>query len=344
VLLSGGGTDAAGPPGPETSETVQASRPVGEGGAAAGDPEGVAPDAAPGSAAEAGGDGEALLDSGSETAGEEPDLAPDPAATDPASEGPAVTPGGEDAAPDGTGTELSGERGDRDPPAESEPPPVRDGTLVLPTGLPQGVRVTIRGEGQLRRVASGPVSLPPGQYELELAGTGYETERGRVTLEPGGTARWVPTPTRIATPTPEPETAPTEETPPPQPTPEQAGETDPDPEAVAGAIVQALEAFGSALQARDMEAVRAAYPGIPDDQARGWEQFVSSRDIRDLRVTARADGAPRVDGDRAQVGMLLELRYENPAQPAPSDPLRYRATLERQAPGRWVIADLVPGG
>jgi hypothetical protein len=150
----------------------------------------------------------------------------------------------------------------------------------------------------------------------------------------GGNADWRPALVPVAAA----EAPPAEPTPSPE-TPSSAS----DPaEARTAAIAAAVEAFGAALQSRDPARLRQAWPSISGGQAGPWEAFMTSRDIRDLRVDVTIPSVPADGGDRVVVPFMLRLRYENPGAPPPGDPIPYRATVERSGDG-WVLTGLEAG-
>jgi hypothetical protein len=150
-----------------------------------------------------------------------------------------------------------------------------------------------------------------------------------VTVPAGGNADWRPTMV------PEPTTVDVAPADPPTEGPA-PGETR------AVAIVSAVEAFGAALQSRDPGRLRQAWPSISSGEAGPWEAFMTSRDIRDLRVDVTVPSVPTDGGDRVVVPFLLRLRYQSPGAPPPGDPIPYRATVERNGDA-WVLAGLEAG-
>ena len=195
------------------------------------------------------------------------------------------------------------------------------------------VRVT--GQGVDRASRDRTIQLAPGRYTVEVRASGYEVLTTELTVAAGGNADWrpalVPVPAAA-------EAAPATETPPPE-----ASAATADPAALrAAAITSAVEAFGAALQSRDPARLRQAWPSISSGEAGPWEAFMTSRDIRDLRVDVTIPSVPADAGDRVVVPFMLRLRYENPGAPPPGAPIPYRATVERRGDG-WVLAGLQAG-
>lgn len=108
-------------------------------------------------------------------------------------------------------------------------------------------------------------------------------------------------------------------------------------------IVAAVQAFGAALESRQPDRLRVAWPTISDAEARPWEQFMASRDIQNLQVDVTVQSVPAGGGDTVEVPFLLRLRYQNPGAPPPSDPIPYRAVVVRSGDA-WFLDRVGPAG
>lgn len=225
------------------------------------------------------------------------------------------------------------------PPREATPAAPAPGAVRILGDLPAGATVRVRGAGVDRVSADRTLRLAPGTYTLEIRAEGYRPATADVTVREGATQDWRPVLTAVPAPADDP-------APPPDP-PADDPDPEPSPADDAGArearIVGAVQAFGSALQSREPARLRAAWPSISDAAARPWEQFMASRDVRNLQVDITIPSVPGGDGDRIEVPFLLRLRYENPGAPPPADPIPYRAVVQRQGDA-WVLTDVRAGG
>jgi hypothetical protein len=219
--------------------------------------------------------------------------------------------------------------------SEDPPPPPPPGRIRVLGELPPGTVVRVRGNGIDRRGLD--FELPPGAYSLQASASGYRTVSTDMTVLSGATREWRPSlPLIPVTPPPAderdsvrslPETPTTAD--PPADTEESAG-------ARAAGISGAIRAFADALQSRDANRLRAAYPTV----SQNWLQFIASDAIRNLRVDASGMVVPP-DGERVEVPFVLRLDYDSGAPSPGARP--YRATVERQD-GAWVMVDLQSGG
>lgn len=232
-----------------------------------------------------------------------------------------------------------------DPPAQRPAPSTRTPTTAAPrapaTGVirvlgtvPEGAMIRVRGQGVDRASRERSFDLAPGRYELEIRAPGFETATTELTVTAGANADWRPT---LAAEVVAPPAA--------DPPADEPAASDDAPDAAAlreAAITSAIQAFGAALQSREPSRLRQAWPTISDGDARPWEQFMTSRDVRDLRVTVTVPSVPGDTGDRLTVPFFLRLQYQNPGAPPPSDPIPYQATVERQGTG-WILTGLRAG-
>ncbi len=248
---------------------------------------------------------------------------PDPAPADPPATAPASTPASQA------------------PPREASPAAPAPGTVRIVGQLPGDAQVRIRGQGVDRTTGDRTLRLAPGSYTLEITAEGYRPATAELTVRPGWTQDWGPDLERVP--------APTDEAAPADPPPASAYTPEPEaPAADAAAvrearIVAAVQAFGTALQSRQPNQLRIAWPTISDAEARPWEQFMGSRDIQNLQVDVTVQSVPAGDGDTVEVPFLLRLRYQNPASPPPSDPIPYRAVVIRSGDA-WFLDSVGPAG
>ena len=100
-------------------------------------------------------------------------------------------------------------------------------------------------------------------------------------------------------------------------------------------IESAIQAYAHALNARDLNQLRAAFPGIPTDAENQWKSFF--HDAKELRVTLSTSDI-RASGDEADasVSQALHFRFES-AQDTKQD---LRVHLERQPNGAWRITSI----
>jgi serine/threonine-protein kinase len=92
-----------------------------------------------------------------------------------------------------------------------------------------------------------------------------------------------------------------------------------------------LAEYARAIEARDLVALRRAYPGMTADQQRGWRTFFAS--VRDVRTRLAVAGVRGV-GDHvvADVRGSYEFQNRSPNR-AERAPVRFRATVTRSAEG-----------
>ncbi|MEK9507142.1 protein kinase [Gemmatimonadota bacterium Y43] len=275
---------------------------------------------------------DAALDVADAGAAAENDAADPPA---PPADDPSVNPG--------TGRAAESTPTSTTPPREASPAAPEPGTLRVVGTLPAGATVRVRGPGVNEVVAGGSARLAPGRYTVEFGAPGYEPARTEIDVRSGVTADWRPAPEPVAAEPESTDPAPTANDAADDPPASEPPATPDDAAAVREArIVAAIEAFGAALVSREPSRLRTAWPSISDADARPWEQFMASRDVRDLQVDITVPSVPEGSDDPVQVPFLLRLRYQNPGAPPPADPIPYRATVRRDG-DRWVLAGLQAG-
>jgi hypothetical protein len=110
--------------------------------------------------------------------------------------------------------------------------------------------------------------------------------------------------------------------------------------AAATALRRALQPgpqrFADAVAARDMDALRAAYPGLTGDQERVWSSNFRNFD----RITARVRyGDPVVSGDLARQPFRLVMTLADSQGMSTQSSVDYVARYERVG-GQWVLRGL----
>ena len=120
---------------------------------------------------------------------------------------------------------------------------------------------------------------------------------------------------------------------PPAPQPPAA----PSPAAVRQQIVDAVLAYGKALETRNMAQIRQAYPGLTSQQERGWRDFFQV--AQNLRVSfGVTEMQQSVDAAEATVTGAFEYRNAQTRREE-RQPVTFRATLERGG-GGWRITSI----
>ena len=117
--------------------------------------------------------------------------------------------------------------------------------------------------------------------------------------------------------------------PPPAPAPPPA------PENPRPLIEAAIQAYGRALESRDVQQVRRAYPGLTPQQAQVWRDFFGM--VSDLKVDL-AIRQLEITGDIAEAQVEGLSQYTQNRRPQ-RQPLGFHATLDR-ASGAWRIASI----
>ncbi|HWJ23066.1 MAG TPA: hypothetical protein VNS52_12000, partial [Gemmatimonadaceae bacterium] len=96
-------------------------------------------------------------------------------------------------------------------------------------------------------------------------------------------------------------------------------------------IAAAVAAYARAIESRDIAAVRRAYPGMSDEQQRGFEQFFAA--ARALRVSFTVSGLD-VSGPTAEANLVGAYDYVAEGK-TEHQPVTFRAALRRDAEGTW---------
>jgi plastocyanin len=106
----------------------------------------------------------------------------------------------------------------------------------------------------------------------------------------------------------------------------------PSPAAIRQQIIDAVLAYGRALESRNISQIRLAYPGLTSAQEQGWRGFF--QEAQNVRVSLGVTEVQQ-SGDAAEVTVNGTLEYTQ-SRRAKRDPMPFRATLERGA-GGWRI-------
>ncbi len=107
------------------------------------------------------------------------------------------------------------------------------------------------------------------------------------------------------------------------------------PENARPLIDAAVQAYARALESRDVQQVRRAYPGLTPQQAQVWRDFFGM--VSDLKVDL-AIKQVQITGDVAEAQVEGLSQYTQNRRPQ-RQPLTFRATLDRTS-GTWRIASI----
>ncbi|HEX2220520.1 MAG TPA: protein kinase [Gemmatimonadales bacterium] len=122
--------------------------------------------------------------------------------------------------------------------------------------------------------------------------------------------------------------------PPPERPPDSAPAPAPDP---ARQIDALFARYAAAIEARDLDAIRRAYPGLLPAQAREWEEFFGS--VTDIDVELEVTDLA-MKGDAAEARLEGVYVFRNPStRRTQREPVSFLATLRREG-ARWLIASL----
>jgi hypothetical protein len=103
-----------------------------------------------------------------------------------------------------------------------------------------------------------------------------------------------------------------------------------------------LARLAAAIRTKDIANVRAAYPGLPDNQRATFEGLFAKAGGGVLRVNQKF-GAPTISGTTATRTLTLEVVYSDPnSLNSVRTPMHYRANYEQKS-GAWTLVSLQPG-
>ena len=100
-------------------------------------------------------------------------------------------------------------------------------------------------------------------------------------------------------------------------------------------IEAAIQSYGRALESRDVQQVRRAYPGLSAQQAQSWRDFFAT--VTDLKVDL-AIKQLQITGDVAEAQVEGFSQYAQNRRPQ-RQPMTFHATLDRTS-GTWRIASI----
>ena len=102
-------------------------------------------------------------------------------------------------------------------------------------------------------------------------------------------------------------------------------------------IAALFDRYAAAIETRDLDAIRRAYPGLLPAQAREWQEFFQS--VTDLEVELGVAGLT-VNGDAAEARLEGVYVFRNPStRRTQREPVSFQAALRREG-SRWLIAAL----
>lgn len=101
---------------------------------------------------------------------------------------------------------------------------------------------------------------------------------------------------------------------------------------------RASRRLAAAISARDIGALRRAWPGITPELEREWLAFLSSDRNSDVAARVRSVGKPRLEGEGITVPFDLELGYTTAAQGRVSKRARFAATFVRGS--GWILTGI----
>jgi hypothetical protein len=102
-----------------------------------------------------------------------------------------------------------------------------------------------------------------------------------------------------------------------------------------------VDAFVEALNSRDMERVRQAYPGMSPDQASSWRAMLEQKNVvTKFQATLEGNGQPpTVSGDHAEAEIRIRLDFTANGL-SNTKTQRYQAMFERDSV-HWRLSQLV---
>ena len=101
-------------------------------------------------------------------------------------------------------------------------------------------------------------------------------------------------------------------------------------------IGRTLQAYAQAIESRDVDAVRRAYPGLTAAQQRGWQQFFEA--TRSLDVTLRINRL-QITGSAADAAVVGTYDYATSRGGQQAEPVSFSATLRKEN-GAWKLVEV----
>jgi len=104
-------------------------------------------------------------------------------------------------------------------------------------------------------------------------------------------------------------------------------------------ITRTLDAFTTALNARDLNGVREIYPGMPAKFEDGWKSMFNSQGFNRLNAVRGQNSPIKFDGDSASTFFAVKCKPDYSGRPADSFTINYQAIFE-QTGGKWLLRRL----
>jgi serine/threonine-protein kinase len=104
-------------------------------------------------------------------------------------------------------------------------------------------------------------------------------------------------------------------------------------------IRRQLDAYASAITARDLARLKAAYPGMSATDERNWKASFAEKSISRMAATLEDVGSPQFDRDAAEVRFQLRMEIEVSGSPVQKRSTNYVASFEL-SDGRWQLMRL----
>ena len=99
-----------------------------------------------------------------------------------------------------------------------------------------------------------------------------------------------------------------------------------------------LETFVAALNSREMDRVKAAYPGMTADEEGNWRRTLENRNVSRVRATLQQSGQLRLEGDNAEMPARIRMVVTVSGIEQPNEQ-NYRAAFSREG-GPWRLIRL----
>ncbi len=233
-----------------------------------------------------------------------------------------------------------------EPPSEPSQPrgpsaPVNPGTIAIRGKLPEGAAMDVDGRPLAIGVRS--VSATPGSHWVRISVPGYRSDSSLVAVVAGQETAWTaPTLIAIVKPVPAPVVPREPSSPqPPRRDPASAPEDSPSESQIRAEVVTLLSDYEKAINARDIDRLKALFPAMPAESERRWKDLFG-KDVNDLKaVVSLTRIVPASSAQIATFRVLLTFK------PTGGKPQKYQltnvGTLRREAAG-WRFLDLIESG
>jgi hypothetical protein len=104
-------------------------------------------------------------------------------------------------------------------------------------------------------------------------------------------------------------------------------------------IRRQLDAYASAITARDLARLKAAYPGMSATDERNWKASFAEKSISRMAATLEDVGSPQFDRESAEVRFQLRMEVEVSGSPVQKRSTNYVASFEL-SDGHWQLMRL----